>query len=115
MLKKASIVVAVTTAGLLAVSPLAFAGDSGKNNGKNNAKQTTKQSNKSDSSRNRSSSGLINVDALNGDILNNAQVCPNVNVDVIKLLGVLGTGAQGGQSTTCVNSNNNTNQSNDER
>lgn len=113
MLKKASIVVAVTTAGLLAVSPLAFAGDSGKGEGKG-SKSSNKQSNKSDSSRNRSSKGLINVDALNGDILNNANVCPNVNVDVIKLLGVLGTGGQGGQSTTCVNSNNNTNQSNDE-
>lgn len=112
MLKKASIVVAVTTAGLLAVSPLAFAGDSGKGEGKG-SKSSNKQSNKSDSSRNRSSKGLINVDALNGDILNNANVCPNVNVDVIKLLGVLGSGKQS-QSSTCVNSNNNTNQSNDE-
>lgn len=108
MLKKASIVVAVATAGMLAVSPLAFAGGQGKT-----GDQKIKQHNKSDSSRNRSSSGLINVDALNGDILNNANVCPNVNVDIIKLLGVLGSGKQS-QSTTCVNSNNNTNQHNSE-
>lgn len=114
MLKKAGIVVALSTATLLAVSPLAFAGSSGHGEGKG-SKNSNKQTNNSDSSRNRSSSGgLLNVDALNGDILNNANICPNVNVDVIKLLGVLGSGSQS-QGTTCVNSNNNTNQSNDER
>lgn len=106
MLKKASVVVAVATAGMLAVSPLAFAGGKGKT-----GDQDIKQKNISDSSRNRSSSGLINVDALNGDILNNAQVCPNVSVDIVKLLGVLGAGKQD-QSSTCVNANNNTNQKN---
>lgn len=107
MLKKASVVVAVAAAGMLAVSPLAFAGGHGKT-----GDQNIKQKNISDSSRNRSSSGgLINVDALNGDILNNAQVCPNVNVDIIKLLGVLGAGKQS-QSATCVNANNNTSQKN---
>jgi hypothetical protein len=116
VLKKASIVVAATTAGLLAMSPLAFAGSHGKS-----GDQKIKQSNKIDNSKNRSSSGgLINVDALNGDILgggvlNNANVCPNVKVDVIKLLGVLG-GAKNkeSQASGCVNANNNTSQENDE-
>jgi len=116
VLKKASIVVAATTAGLLAMSPLAFAGSHGKS-----GDQKIKQSNKIDNSKNRSSSGgLINVDALNGDILgggvlNNANVCPNVKVDVIKLLGVLG-GANNKetQAAGCVNANNNTSQENDE-
>ncbi|MGE0298727.1 MAG: hypothetical protein AB7R99_18800 [Pseudonocardia sp.] len=115
VLKKASVVVAVTTAGLLAVSPLAFAGGHGKT-----GDQKIKQSNKIDNSKNRSSSGLINVDALNGDILgggvlNNANVCPNVKVDAIKILGLLGgNGNTEAQGTTCVSSNGNTSQENDE-
>lgn len=120
MLKKASVVVALTTAGLLAVSPLAFAGSKGKGHGKGGNQHVT-QSNQIDNSKNRSSGGgLINVDALNGDILgggilNNANVCPNVKLDVIKLLGVLG-GARNteAQGATCVSSNGNTSQSNDE-
>jgi len=117
VLKKASVVVAATTAGMLALSPLAFAGDHGKQ-----GDQKIKQSNKIDNSKNRSSSGgLVNVDALNGDILgggilNNAQVCPNVKVDVIKLLGVLGPGVSDeDQGATCVNSNGNTTQKNSEK
>ncbi|MGE3255050.1 hypothetical protein [Pseudonocardia sp.] len=114
VLKKASVVVAVTTAGLLAVSPLAFAGSHGKSGDR------FSQSNKIDNSKNRSSSGLINVDALNGDILgggvlNNANVCPNVKVDAIKILGLLGgNGNTEVQGAKCVSANGNTSQENDE-
>lgn len=117
VLKKASVVVAVTTAGLLAMSPLAFAGGHGKS-----GDQKIKQTNKIDNSKNRSSSGgLINVDALNGDILgggilNNANVCPNVKVDAIKILGLLGggNGNTEAQGANCVSANGNTSQKNDE-
>lgn len=118
VLKKASVVAAVTTAGLLAVSPLAFAGGHG-GHGHGKTGDKNKQTNVIDNSSSRSSSGLVNIDALNGDILgggvlNNANVCPNVKVDAIKILGLLG-GAHNaeGQSANCVSANGNTSQEND--
>jgi len=69
--KKAGIVLAASAASLMAISPLAFAGDNGdrKRHGRDEGDST--QVNRVDSSR--SSKGLINVDALN-----DANVCPSI-------------------------------------
>ena len=110
MLKKAGIVVAAAAAALLAVSPLAFAGDKSDGDHGQGDRTSNKQINKVDNDRERSSSGIVNVDALNGDNLNNVNVCPNVEVDVLRILsnnalGILGgeTTAGGNQTATCVN------------
>jgi hypothetical protein len=73
VLKKAGIVVATAAVGLLAVSPLAFAGESHGKGGYDDGKDVDVVS----SSIQKDSQGLIN--AVNG---NNVQVC---NIDVAKL------------------------------
>lgn len=108
MLKKAGIVVATAAAGLLAVSPLAFAGSKHDHHGSEQAGSGTNNIVSEDRER-ESSAGLVNVDALNGDILNEnaVNVCDiNVNVlavqvtDIAGALGLLGEGeAQAG--TVC--------------
>lgn len=108
MLKKAGIVAAVTSAGLLALAPLAFAGD--------------EQSNTVDRSTTSSSGGLITINLLNGGVLsegvlNDANVCPNTNVGLLEgVLGLLGLGGQSveQQNTTCVTYNDNIAQMNDD-
>jgi hypothetical protein len=112
VLKKVGIVVATAAAGLLAVSPLAFAGSKDDHHGHNGHGSGDKQVNSvSGDDRERSSSGLINVDALNGDILNenNVNVC-DVNVQVLSILpinevtaalGILGP-AEAENSTVCA-------------
>lgn len=107
MLKKAGIVVATVSAGLLIASPFALAGSD----------EETEQSNVIDSSDNGAGAGsLINLNLLGGGLLNNAQVCPNVDAGLLgDVLGLLGIGiGQQSQSTTCINQNDNTNQVNQE-
>ena len=123
MLKKAGIVVATAAAGLLAVSPLAFAGSKHDHHGSEQTGSGDDQVNSVTEDRERSSSGLVNVDALNGDNEVNVpiQVCNNnvpVNVlgvqvtdivaDVTAALGVLGaaeTDEEGATGDTCVQAN----------
>lgn len=102
MLKKAGIVVAATAAGLLAVSPLAFAGGNGGGHGHGHGHggprggddyfvtqiddDRTQQSNSIDESS--AQNGLINV----GDVNALQQVCPSVPVAAglnLPLLGLL--------------------------
>ncbi|MET0191137.1 MAG: hypothetical protein ABW212_19210 [Pseudonocardia sediminis] len=101
MLKKVGIVAATVTAGLLAVSPLAFAGDKGGESGGHH-RGGADQVNFSDSSRNSSQNGLVNVGDVNA--LNNVALCPPIDANVaVGILGVLaptgnaadGTGAEG--------------------
>ena len=73
MLKKAGIVVAAAAAGLLAVSPLAFAGEShGKSWGHGEA-NTIEQN----------SEGLINVSDINANVPVNALNCNEVDLGLI--------------------------------
>ncbi|MEQ3550495.1 hypothetical protein WIS52_08435 [Pseudonocardia nematodicida] len=92
MLKKAAFVTAGVTAGLLAVSPLAFAGDYGKEqSGSHHGSAGQNQINTADENRVSSQNGLVNVGDVNA--LNNANVlsCSLNNLDVAaSVLGVLG-------------------------
>ena len=69
MLKKAGIVVAAATAGLLAVSPLAFAGDYGGDNGDHGGDNGRHHAKKADCEQDNSSKngdnvqrGVVNID-----------------------------------------------------
>lgn len=94
MLKKAGILIAATTAGLLAVSPLAFAGAG--------YDDDDPQSNTVDADRQNEQRGLINLGDVNA--LNDLNVCPAIPVGVGNLLGILGTGeASATSDLTCVN------------
>ena len=77
MLKKAGIVVATAAVGLLAVSPLAFAGEGHGKGGHDDGKDVDVAS----SSIQKDSQGLIN--AVNG---NDVQVC---NIDVLSNINAL--------------------------
>lgn len=114
MLKKVGIVAATVTAGLLAVSPLAFAGDKGGEWGGHHHKGSPDQVNISDSSDDQTQNGLVNVGNI--DALNNVAVCPPVDANVaVGILGILaptgnavdGTGAEGtcaaGDTTKQIN------------
>jgi hypothetical protein len=106
VLKKAGIVVAVTAASLLAISPLAFAGDKddddrrGHRDGDDRA-----QVNQIDTERNSEQGGLINVGDVNA--LNDVNVCPNVAAaaGLGNLLGILGANESEASSgdAVCVN------------
>jgi hypothetical protein len=110
-MKKAGVVVAVTAASLLAVSPLAFASDP---NGRGNDRQdrqdkVVSQVNYAGSDRISEQNGLINVGDVNA--LNNVNVCPGIpvsagigNVLGLLALGAADTDAQNG-SIVCVNDN----------
>ena len=104
MLKKAGVVVAATAATVLAVSPLAFAGDKG-GQGQRGASPT--QVNYLDQDRTSEQNGLINVGDVNA--LNDVNVCPGVaaSVGVSNVLGLLGLGLVGNEAEnediTCVN------------
>jgi hypothetical protein len=109
VLKKAGIVVAATAASLLAVSPLAFAGDKG-DHGRGHHEQgggSPAQINYLDQDRTSEQNGLINVGDVNA--LNDVNVCPGVaaSVGLGNLLGLLGSGIVGSEAdaddTTCVN------------
>lgn len=116
MLKKAGIVTAGVTAGLLAVSPLAFAGDGGWDHGHKGGKTVNAdQINSIDSARTSEQNGLVNVGDVNA--LNNANVlsCTLNSADIAaSVLGVLGGQATNGADAPSVNdcSNGNTSQTN---
>jgi hypothetical protein len=105
-MKKAGIVVAATAASLLAVSPLAFAGDKGgyDDDGRDGA---SSQVNYLDRDRSSEQAGLVNVGDVNA--LNDVNVCPGVaaSVGIGNLLGLLGSGIVGADAEnddiTCVN------------
>lgn len=105
MLKKAGIVVAAAAAGLLAVSPLAFAGSKGDDHGHGGG---DKQVNKVDESREGGQNrqlGLINVGDVNALNDNQVNVCPNVQVGVGNIIGLLGAVDQDAEAE-CTNEDN---------
>jgi hypothetical protein len=91
VLKKAGIVVAAAAASLMAVSPLAFAGEKGHDNwGKHHAGSPDQVNSISDI---KAQNGLVNVGEVNA--LNNLAVCSPINAAVpVSVLGILG-GNQG--------------------
>lgn len=102
MLKKAGILTAGVTAGLLAISPLAFAGDGGWDKGHGHGhggdRINADQINNLEKDRNSVQSGLINVGDVNA--LNNANVlsCTLNSADVAaSVLGILGGQATDGE------------------
>ncbi|MFC5949240.1 hypothetical protein ACFQH9_13270 [Pseudonocardia lutea] len=102
MLKKAGIVTVGVAASLVAVSPLAFAGDKG--HGHHEADKDIKNIGLI-SDGGSSANGLIAVNALNdAEVLKNVNVC-GVDVDAaLSVLGILGGQAANDaapQSTSC--------------
>ncbi len=101
MLKKAGILVAASAAGLLALSPLAFATDEGDHY----EIEDERQVNRVDDDRVSEQTGLVNVGDV--QVVDDADVCPAVPVaaGAGNLLGVLGNGAVSSESgdVTCVN------------
>lgn len=91
MLKQAGILVAATAAGLLAVSPLAFATDGGGHDDRNRG-GGDRQVNRVDDDRSSEQVGLVNVGDV--QVVDDANVCPAVPVaaGLGNVLGVLGTG-----------------------
>ncbi|MHA6783654.1 hypothetical protein ACVGOW_22085 [Pseudonocardia saturnea] len=106
MLKKAGILVAATAAGLLAVSPLAFAGDKGGHDGDRD-RDGDRQVNRVDNDRESNQLGLVNVGDVNA--LNDVNVCPAIPVaaGVGNILGILGAGSADADAdsddVTCIN------------
>ncbi len=105
MLKKAGIVVATVAAGLLAVSPLAFAGNAGSSGGKS-AGGVTQNNSEQSNSTSELHQGLVNVSDNNINVP--IQACGNLNnVDVLRILsniavGVLAPASTGNAATvTC--------------
>lgn len=108
MLKKAGIVVAAAAAGLLAVSPLAFAGDGHNGGGHGGGHHDTASAVISDddnvnNAEEGDTTGLVNVN--DNEVNVPIQVCNN-NVNVIGIsevvLGLLGSGSS---DDTCEQSN----------
>lgn len=116
MLKKVGIVTAGITAGLLAVSPLAFAGDSGYDRDHGGKTVNADQINSIDDSRGDNEQfGLVNTGDINA--LNNANVlsCSLNSADVAaSVLGILGGQAINGEDAASASdcSNGNTSQTN---
>lgn len=95
MLKKAGILMAATTAGLLAVSPLAFAG-AGHDDDDDDARLSSAAADPEIEQR-----GLVNLGDV--DILNDVNVCPAIPIAVGNVLGILGTGeASATSDLTCT-------------
>lgn len=119
MLKKAGIVVATAAAGLLAVSPLAFAGDKGGHDHGHGSSVSDNNTNEIDGDN---SSGIVNVSGNNVNVP--IQACGNdvpVNVlgvqvtdiqaDLVGALGLLGDAeaersGQTGDSRDCAQASN---------
>jgi hypothetical protein len=101
VLKKAGILVAASAAGLLALSPLAFATDEGDYYEIDDERQV----NRIDDDRVSEQAGLVNVGDV--QVVDDANVCPAVPVaaGVGNLLGVLGGGSVSSEAgdVTCVN------------
>ena len=107
MLKKAGILIAATAAGLLAVSPLAFAGDKDDHGyGGDDGDRQINRVDGDDGDRNQL--GLVNTGDVN--VLNDVNVCPAIPVaaGVGNILGILagpaaGSAASDAGTITCVN------------
>ncbi len=79
MLKKAGIVVATAAVGLLAVSPLAFAGEShGKGHGHSHGSTDV-------NSYQENSEGLVNVSDINANVPINALNCDEVDLGLVPI------------------------------
>ncbi|MCE3554024.1 hypothetical protein LWC33_21520 [Pseudonocardia sp. RS11V-5] len=92
MLKKAGIVTVGVAASIVAVSPLAFAGDMGHDHhgGHHQSDRDIKNIGAISDDGPSSANGLVAVNALNNaDVLKNVNVCPNVDVTAA-VSGVLG-------------------------
>jgi hypothetical protein len=104
VLKKAGILVAATAAGLLAVSPLAFATGQG-DHGYHGDDDGDRQVNRIDSDRTSEQAGLVNVGDV--QVIDDANLCPAVPVaaGIGNLLGILGSGDADADAddVTCVN------------
>jgi hypothetical protein len=107
VLKKAGILVAATAAGLLAVSPLAFATDKGGHDDRNHGgNDGDRQVNRVDDDRSSEQVGLVNLGDV--QVVDDANVCPAIPVaaGLGNVLGVLGTGvgaADADADVACVN------------
>ncbi len=105
MLKKAGIVVAASAVSVLAISPLAFAGDKGDHGRGRHHKGESTQVNRIDNERISKQTGLINIGDVNA--LNDVNVCPSVAASggIGNLLGILGSNESEASSddVTCVN------------
>ncbi|GAA4536443.1 hypothetical protein [Pseudonocardia xishanensis] len=90
MLKKAGIITAGVAASLVAVSPLAFAGEGG-HHGHHGQTSSPKNVGVISDGGSSSANGLIAVNALNdAEVLKNVNVC-GVDVDAaLSVLGILG-------------------------
>ena len=104
MLKTAGIVVAASAVSVLAISPLAFAGDKGDHD-RGGRHKGDSQVNRIDNERSNNQNGLINLGDVNA--LNDVNVCPSVAASggIGNLLGILGSGESEASSedVTCVN------------
>ncbi|WP_300008542.1 hypothetical protein [Pseudonocardia sp.] len=102
MLKKAGIVVAAAAAGLLALSPLAFAGDKGDDHGHHHGSSSVDVDENSNNATGDENIGLVNVTGNNVNVP--IQACNNdvpvnvlgvqvsdVQADLTGALGLLGT------------------------
>ena len=104
MLKTAGIVVAASAVSVLAISPLAFAGDKDDRDRGGRHDRDTTQVNRIDNDRSNNQNGLINLGDVNA--LNDLNACPSVATSGIgNLLGILGSGESEASSddVTCVN------------
>lgn len=79
MLKKAGIVVAAAAVGLLAVSPLAFAGDKGEGAHRHSHDAADVNSNQ------QSSEGFVNVSDINANVPINALNCDELDLGLIPI------------------------------
>jgi hypothetical protein len=109
VLKTAGIVVAASAVSVLAISPLAFAGDKDDRDRGGRHDRDTTQVNRIDNDRSNNQNGLINLGDVNA--LNDLNACPSVATSGIgNLLGILGSGESEASSddVTCVNDNSTT-------
>jgi hypothetical protein len=104
VLKTAGIVVAASAVSVLAISPLAFAGDKDDRDRGGRHDRDSTQVNRIDNDRSNNQNGLINLGDVNA--LNDLNACPSVATSGIgNLLGILGSGESEASSddVTCVN------------
>jgi hypothetical protein len=115
VLKTAGIVVAASAVSVLAISPLAFAGDKDDRDRGGRHKGDSTQVNRIDNERSNNQNGLINLGDVNA--LNDVNVCPSVAASggIGNLLGILGSAESEASSddVTCVNDDSTTQFNND--
>jgi hypothetical protein len=105
VLKTAGIVVAASAVSVLAISPLAFAGDKGDRDRGGRHDRDSTQVNRIDNERRNNQIGLLNLGDVNA--LNDVNACPSVAAagGIGNLLGILGSNESEASSddVTCVN------------